>query len=106
MNMRLAHLEGQTFGKSRPKREFVQKPAVDSGYRNRPTFATDENRLPQRMHAIGGQIKRSFGTVVDSVESGAVGFQPDRVNTGIRTHAAGHGLQLVVNVFLGKVYCI
>src|SRR5918996_1689913 len=90
MDMGLTHFEGQAFPEGCSERNLVDKPAVDTRNRDRAAFATGVDDLPQGNGTIRFKVHRLLDPIVPSGQRGAMGFHAYRINTGIRSPAAGH----------------
>src|SRR5579859_6916490 len=93
MDMRLAHLEGQTFAKSCAHRELVEEAAVDAGDRDGASLAARLERLAQHVGPIRPQPGVLLYRVYLRHRACAVRFEANRVNASVRATPAGHLLE-------------
>src|SRR5689334_11863052 len=98
--MRLAHFQGQTFGKRGSYWHFIQQAAIDTWYGHGAAFTACLDSLPQRMEAVSSEEHGHLCPIIESVDAGAMCFHPYRINAGIGSAPSGQILECLTDINL------
>ena len=97
LDVRLSRLQRQPLFHEGAERELVDEAAIDGGHRDTAALAACQDRLAERMDAVGAQERRHLDLVDDVVDEQAVRLEPDRVDARVGADPAGHLHQRLVD---------
>src|ERR1043166_1127362 len=98
--MRLAHFQGQTFGKRGPYRYLVQQATINTWNGHGATFTACLDSLPKCMEAVSGQEHGHLCPVIEGIDTGAMRFHPHCINTGIGSAPPSQILERLADIDL------